>query len=218
MRIPPQMRTNQGQGVGKRGCGLSVPGGLAWGSFLMSRQRMRKQSDDREQTEQSWCRTSNGQVSPLSLGFDAKMSADFLKRDFHLPAVHEVCHNLSGRQRQIARQQGLRAEFALGIANYHPADGYRWHPGVVPYGGLRHDFYLSLRLAVPARDGQRGPRGSRVSQDLLQGGQAFAFQARTSRLAESPHGSGFVEGSVQPQTGNHGDRLRQVSECIEQRQ
>ena len=83
----------------------------------MSRQRMGKQGDDREQPKQGRCGTSNGQVSPLPLGFDAQMSTDFLKRDFHLPTLYEPGHNLSGCQRPIRRQQGLGAKFVPRVAN-----------------------------------------------------------------------------------------------------
>ena len=64
--------------------------------FLLSRQRMREQGDDREQPQQGGRRAGNGQISPLPLSFDTKVRAHFLKRDFHLPPLDEGGHNLSG--------------------------------------------------------------------------------------------------------------------------
>jgi len=89
----------------------------------MSRQGMREQSDDREQPKQGRSRASNGQIRPLPLRFDPEMRADFVKRHFHLPALHEPGHYLCRGQRQICTQQCLRAEFILRVPNQHPADG-----------------------------------------------------------------------------------------------
>src|SRR5689334_16235117 len=218
MRMPPQMRPYLSQRIGKGRRGFGVPSSLPRSNVLMSRQRMREQGDDGEQTQQGGCRASNGQVSPLSLSFDTKMSTDFLKRHLHLPTLDEEGHYLSRGQAQISRQQGLRAEFVLRVANQHPADRYRRHAGVIPDGGRRRDFYRPLRFPIPARDDHRGPGGGRVLQDLVQGGQALPFQTWSSHLAGGSLGSRVVERGIQAQAGTQRDRLGQVPEFIQQRE
>jgi len=124
--------------------------------------------------------------------------------------------NLSGGHVQIGRQQSLRTEFVLGIPNQHPADGHGWHAGVVPHGCRRHNFHSSLRLPLPARHNRCSPSRARVLQNLLQGGQPFAFQARASSLTGRSLWRGIVKSGVQAQAGDHGDRLRHVAQGIEQ--
>src|SRR4051812_35325717 len=96
------------------------------------------------------------------------MSADFLKRDFHLPAPEEPLQNIAGLLIELSAQQSASFEFAQGIPHQDPANGHRRQAGVIPDGGRRSQLYQTRTLTIPVVDKQLLPNGAGVDKDLLQ--------------------------------------------------
>ena len=80
------------------------------------------------------------------------MSADFLKRHFHLPAPEEPLQNILGLLIELSAEQSTSLEFALGIAHQDPADGHRRQACVIPDGGSRSQLDQTRTLTIPVID------------------------------------------------------------------
>src|SRR5258708_34152570 len=87
------------------------------------------------------------------------MSAGFLEGDFDLPATDEPGEDIARTDVEIGSQEGLRLEFAFGIANEQPADRHRRRAAAIPDGGATGDFDEAVCSAVPAADAGAVPGG-----------------------------------------------------------
>ena len=76
------------------------------------------------------------------------MPTGFLERDLDLPASHVVLEHLWLAEVLIGREQGLRLEAALGVADQQPADRQRWLAGVIPQCLARADLDEARTLAI----------------------------------------------------------------------
>jgi len=125
---------------------------------------------------------------------------------------------LQRRCLQVGAQERLSREFALWIANEHPADRDRGNgrqAGVIPHGGLRDDLDDALRLAVPPGNRERHPRGGGIIAPVLQRGQPFTDQTRTTDLMGCAWGWRGAEVGVQAQPRNEGSGRAHRCEQLE---
>src|SRR5260370_34655813 len=106
------------------------------------------------------------------------MSAGFLEGDFDLPATDEPGEDIARTDVEIGSQEGLRLEFAFGIANEQPADRHRRRAAAIPDGGATGDFGEAVCSGGPDADAVAVPGDLGVGED---GGglfQALAFDRR----------------------------------------
>src|SRR6266852_6138082 len=81
----------------------------------------------------------------------------------------------------------------------------RWRlPGMIPNGLMGADFNIAQLVVVPDQR-QAHPDSSRVIDKLLRGGQALAFETRTTQAGIGR--SRFVQGGIHAQAGNDRDTL-----------
>jgi hypothetical protein len=71
-----------------------------------------QQGNERKQAKERWRGTGDGEVCPLTLGFDTEMLTHVAQRGFHLPTAHEEGQDLLREERQVGGQPGLRVKFA----------------------------------------------------------------------------------------------------------
>ena len=145
-------------------------------------------------------------IRPLPLGFQTQMGPALLESDLQLPAQHKPLNNPGRRYTGGGAQQGLGPELRQGVSDQDPPQGDRREAGMIPDGSSRCDFQGALGPVIPG-DGDAGPRGCWVLETLLQSGQARSLEPGPSQLARQPWGRGIIEGSIQPQAGDEGDRL-----------
>src|SRR5258708_36219739 len=98
------------------------------------------------------------------------MSAGFLEGDFDLPATDEPGEDIARTDVEIGSQEGLRFEFAFGIANEQPADRHRRRAAAIPDGGATGDFDEAVGSAGPEADAVAVPGGFWILED---GGEPF---------------------------------------------
>jgi hypothetical protein len=110
---------------------------------------VRPERDDGEQAEQNWRGPKNCLVGPLALGFDAEMGADFLEGDLDLPAADEPVEDVARISVAVGCQEGLRVEFAGGIADEKPADRHWRHAAMIPQRSAGCDLDDAVGSAVP---------------------------------------------------------------------
>src|SRR3712207_8097631 len=86
----------------------------------------------------------------------------------------------------------------------------------MPDGSVRDHLHRAFCAAVPAayRDGP--PDGRRIFRDLREVRQPLTLQARSSYLTEGSWRGWFVEGRIQTQAGDEGDRVGEASTAVEQ--
>src|ERR1700681_1998086 len=131
---------------------------------------VRPQRDDGKQGEQGRSGSKNCLVGPLTLSFDTEMGAGFLEGDFDLPTAHEPGEDVARTCVEIGGEEGLRFEFAFGIANEQPADRHRRRAAAIPDGGAAGDFDDAVGSAVPETDAVALPGDLGIVED---GGELF---------------------------------------------
>src|SRR6266478_7385450 len=94
------------------------------------------------------------------------MSAGFLEGDFDLPATDEPGEDIARTDVEIGSQEGLRFEFAFGIANEQPADRHRRRAAAIPDGGATGDFDEAVGSAVPEADAEIASRSEEHTSEL----------------------------------------------------
>src|SRR5215210_4623032 len=146
------------------------------------------------------------------------MTTHLLEGYFQLPAHHEPAEDLLRIGLKVATQEDLGLELSFGIAHQDPAHGYGEQARGVPHGRLGRDLDHGLPAPVPAGDRGRLPKGGGAFGYLRKVGQAFSLEARPPYLARASWRSRFVEGGIQAQTGDEGDRSSQPAAAIEQLQ
>jgi hypothetical protein len=128
------------------------------------------QRDDREQGEESRGCAQDGVVGPLTLGLDAKVSADLLKSHLDLPATDEPGKNVMGMRIEVGRQECLRVEFAARIADEKPADRNWRNAAAIPQRGAACDLNDAIGPAIPQADPVALPGDLAILED---GGKFF---------------------------------------------
>src|SRR3712207_4067528 len=104
---------------------LAVPSYLPESTSRPSRHLvMRKQSDQREQSQQSRCGSPYRQIRPLPLGLEPEMPPCLLKSNFQLPAHDEPRDNLLWVSFKVGTQQSLSFELSLRVSDKDPAHRY----------------------------------------------------------------------------------------------
>src|SRR5215210_6934340 len=144
------------------------------------------------------------------------MTTHLLEGYFQLPAHHEPAEDLLRIGLKVATQEDLGLELSFGIAHQDPAHGYGEQARGVPHGRLGRDLDHGLPAPVPAGDRGRLPKGGGAFGYLRKVGQAFSLEARPPYLARASWRSRFVEGGIQAQTGDEGDRVREAPAALEQ--
>ena len=76
----------------------------------------RPERHEREQAEQRWRHSRDGEIGPLPPGFDAQMGAGFLERRLDGPAVDEPAENFDWRRVDVGAEERLRIPHAGWIA------------------------------------------------------------------------------------------------------
>src|SRR5258707_5972182 len=121
------------------------------------------------------------------------MSAGFLEGDFDLPATDEPGEDIARTDVEIGSQEGLRFEFAFGIANEQPADRHRRRAAAIPDGGATGDFDEAVGSAVPEADAVALPGDFGIVEDGGEPFPALAFDRQPApaftplRRAKSPN-------------------------------
>jgi hypothetical protein len=108
----------------------------------------------------------------------------------------------------------LGFELALWITDQNPAQRYGGQTRTVPDGSIRDDLHRALCAAVPAGYCDGRLDGGRIFGNNRKGGQALTFEAGPSYLPEAAWWSRLVEGGIQPQTGDEGDRISQLAATL----
>src|ERR1700681_2745460 len=108
------------------------------------------------------------------------MGAGFLEGDFDLPATDEPGEHIARTGVEIGSQEGLRVEFAFGIANEQPADRHRRRAAAIPDGGAAGDFDEAVGSAVPETDAVALPGDFGIVEDGGELFQALAFDRRAA--------------------------------------
>jgi len=103
------------------------------------------------------------------------MSSNFCKCDLNLPATDEPAENVAGSSAEIGREEGLRFEFAFGVADEKPPDRHRRYAGAIPHGGAGGDFDETIGSAVPETDTVALPRNFAILDDRGQLFQRFTL-------------------------------------------
>ena len=84
---------------------------------------------EREQAEQRWRHSGDGEIGPLPPGFDAQMGTAFLEGRLDGPAMDEPAENFDWRGVDVGAKERLRITYAGWVAREHPADRAGGNPG-----------------------------------------------------------------------------------------
>ena len=103
----------------------------------------------------------------------------------------------------------------IGVADQHPADGYRRLAGDVPEGGVGGQCHGAGMAAIPGHR-RCGPGGVGMMQQLCQGGLSGADDAGPSPLTGLAGWRRMVETGIQTQAGDETYRLGQGAAALEQ--
>ena len=163
----------------------------------------------------------DGPVRPLALGLYSQVGPHLLKSDLQLPAKHKPFQDLGRVRCRAGAQQGLGSEGLLGVADQHPANDRRGLAGAVPDRRLGGDFHHAGGAVVPGNRGT-GPSYLGLVKDLglvkegFQRGTPWAFQRRAAVLTWLTGRRWRIEGRVQTQSGDEGDRFTEGLTAVEQ--
>src|SRR4029453_16522590 len=176
----------------------------------------------------------NVQLVPPSAGGGRGVARSFHWRCVSIPRCARASSNvtsmvqrrtkpgqhLRGGMLQIRRQQSLRFEALLRVANQDPTDGDRRLTRVIPDRSVRSDVDLTWSFPIPIVNGQRAPRRVLVSQPRLQGRPAFPFEAGGPALSRVTRRGGSIERGIETQARDHTDtgHLRHLIEPFQSRQ
>src|SRR5712691_8020488 len=142
-----------------------IPCGCPWFELVRFGELMRAKGDNGKQSQQGWCGAQDRLVGPLTLGFDAEMRADFLEGNLDLPAAHEPGENVARTGVEVGSEEGLRFEFAFGIADEQPADRHRRHAAAIPDRGAGGDLDEAIGSSVPETDAAALPADFAILED-----------------------------------------------------
>ncbi len=92
-----------------------VPSRLSKSARCLSHPLVRKQCDQRVQSQERRCGSPYGHLRPLPLGFEAEMPAHLLEGHFQLPAHNKPTEDLLRIGFEVGTQEGLSFELSLRI-------------------------------------------------------------------------------------------------------
>ena len=87
------MLTNGKENITKSRLLLSIPRSLLKRNIAIGREVLTKKSDQTGESEQTWRRSFNCQITPLSLRLSSKMGTALFKGYFRRPAFHTIGHD-----------------------------------------------------------------------------------------------------------------------------
>src|SRR5215210_8159828 len=154
----------------------------------------------------------------MPLRLKAQALADLLECALHLPASNKPQDDLLRLGGQIGAKECLGLELFLRVSDQHPTQRYGGQAGGVPDRRLGDDLYGALLFAIPVCDHDRLPAGGGISSDDREVRQALALESGPSYLAGIAWRGRFVEGGIQAQAGDEGDRLGESAAAIEELQ
>src|SRR3712207_5754246 len=112
---------------------LAVPSYLPESTSRPSRHLlMRKQSDQREQSQESRCGSPYRQIRPLPLGLEPEMPPCLLEGHFQLPAHNKPTDDLLRIGVEVGTQEGLGFEPSSWVSDKDPAKGYGEQASGIP--------------------------------------------------------------------------------------
>src|SRR3954469_8205010 len=152
----------------------------------------------------------------MPLGLEAQALPNLLKSGFHLPAPHEPTDDPFGSCIEIGAQQSLGLELFFRISDQNPTQGHGGQARAVPNRPRRNHLHNALLCAVPVSHRDGPPGGGGVLGYDRKVGQTLALEARSSYLVRLPRRGRSVEGSVQPEAGDEGDRIGEPPAAIEE--
>lgn len=215
MLVRPQTTTNPGDSISEGRQLLLIPGGLPHSDLTLLLQPVSAERDQREKSQQDWCRARNRQIAPLALGFQSEMRARIFEGHLHRPAPHKPTQDFSCCVLEIGREQRLRLELPLRIANQKPANRERRFACVIPDYGLTTDLYLSCSLAIPIVDLYSLPFSPPVAKHLLKSRAALPFQTWSPDGSRSARRCRVIECRIKPQPRDQ-THLREARDLSEQ--
>src|SRR5271165_1093318 len=142
------------------------------------------------------------------------MAADFGEGHFDRPTTDKPAEDVERVGIKIGAEKGLRFEFAHWIAHQDITDGNAV-TGVVPYSGAGDDLDHPFAAAVPPGHQQTAPSCFSAGKALLEAGKAFADDGRPTDLTGQSPWRQFVERSIEPQAGDHGEPWSHVVEQVD---
>src|SRR5215208_4802757 len=148
----------------------------------------------------------------------AQTLAHFLEGRLHLPASNKPRDDLLRLGGEIGAKECLGLELFLRVSDQHPAQRYGGQAGGVPDCRLGDDLYSTLLFATPVCNHDRLPAGRGVFSDNGEVGQTLSLESGPSYLSAMAWRGWFVEGSIQAQAGDEGDRLGESAAAIEELQ
>src|SRR5215207_6462408 len=154
----------------------------------------------------------------MPLRLKAQTLAHFLEGRLHLPASNKPRDDLPRLGVEVGAQQGLGLELLLRVSDQHPTQRYGRQAGAVPECRIRDHLHSALLFAIPVCNHDRLPAGRGVFSDNREVRQALTLESGPSYLAGIPWRAWFVEGSIQVQAGDEGDRLGESAAAIEELQ
>jgi len=132
------------------------------------------------------------------------MVAHLAEGHLQLPTLDEPPDDLQRVLRRLGAQQRLWVEALERVAQQHPADRHRRHPGMPPDGGAGVDLHGPVSLAVPAGHGHAPPWRLLVGQHRREGRQARPLGPRPTDRGWLARRGRRVEGGIEAQPGAAG--------------
>ena len=209
------MAPDQGDGVHEGRRRLVVPGGPALGHGVPFLQRVSGQCGPGKETQQDGRGAGDGLVRPLALGLHAQVGPRLPEGDLQLPAQHKPLQDLGRVRRRVGTEQGLRGEDALGVSDQHPANEHGGLARAVPDRCLGGEFHRAGGAVIPGHHGTGPSHVDRFKQGFERGSPC-AFQRRPTVLTRLTGWRWRVQGGVQTQSGDEGNRLGQRLAAVEQ--
>jgi len=97
---------------------------------------MRKQSDQREQSQENRCGSPYRQIRALPLGLEPEMPLCLLEGHFQLPAHHKPKDDLLWISFKVGTEEGLSFELSSRVSEKDPAHRHGEQARAVPHGSL----------------------------------------------------------------------------------
>jgi hypothetical protein len=133
-----------------------------------------------------------------------------------LPAHHQPTEYLLRIGIEVGTQKCLCLELSFRVADQRPAHGHGEQAGRVPHGRRRSDLDRALPAPIPVSDLGWLPNGGRVFGYLRKVGQALALETWSSSLSRTSWRSRLVEGGIQTQASDEGDRVGELAAVLQQ--
>ena len=130
------------------------------------------------------------------------MRPHLLEGDLQLPAQHKPFEDLRRSHCRVSTEQRLGFEFAFGVSNQDPTNGYGRFAGVIPERRLGSEFHRADSAVIPSHRGDI-PRDSRQAKLLFpklffQSGQTHALHPGTAVLTRQARRRRGIETGIQP--------------------